>query len=260
MKKYFFFVLYVLLLFPSIAQNTGNLEYGLFSNYGGDISWEFGNNILTIQEYKDNGITEKKYDYLYEDKGPYYVLKIKKEDEVKEYVTLLAPHYEFFLIYPKNISEPLENGFFGKHSLLFSRNTKYKTRNYLTEGKIKYVPENLSDISIGKPWVEACDDSGIGERIYINHSNYIKSLIISNGFVSFKVSTYYNNNRVKLLRVYNSANKNEFFTVELPDSAVPFEIKLPFNTQIVELEILDVYKGEKYDDTCINFILCKCDY
>lgn len=260
MKKSIFFILYVLFVIPLIAQNIENLGYGLFSNYGGDISWEFENNILTIHEYKDNYVTEKKFDYLYENKGPYFNLRIKNGEEYKEYVTLLAPHNEFFLLYPTNGSEPLENGFFGKNSLLFSYNTRFKIRNYLTEGKIKYVPENLSDLSIGKPWVEGCDDSGIGERIYINHSTYINSLIISNGFVSFKVSTYYNNNRVKLLRVYNSNNTNEFFTVELPDNAIPFEIKLPFQTNIVELEILDVYKGDKYDDTCINFILCKSNY
>lgn len=247
--------------FILFSQEQNKIAGSLFSNTGGDVSWYFGEKEIEITTFSDEtGRVEEKYPYTYENKGPYYNLLIHKDGKVLEYVTLMAPHKEFFLAYTNNRISPLELGFFGKNSIFFMSNTKYSTKNYLTEGKVKYVPDNLSDLSIGRPWVEGSEGSGVGDKIYINRELPIKSIIISNGFVSYKVQTYYNNNRVKLLKVTNIKQRNESITVELPDNAIPFEIKIPFYATGVEIEILDVYKGEKYDDTCINFILCKSDY
>ncbi len=91
------------------------------------------------------------------------------------------------------------------------------------------------NLSIGKPWVEGSDGSGIGDKIFISKSSPIKSIVISNGFVSYKVQTYYNNNRVKLLKICNINQRNESITVELPYNAIPFEIQIPFYTGIAEL-------------------------
>lgn len=260
MKRIFFSILMVS-LFILYSQEQERIAQSLFSNAGGDLTWYFSNNEIEISTYTaDTGLIEERFPYSYEDKGPYYNLLIHKNNKIVEYVTLLAPNKEFFLAYTDNKISPLAQGFFGKNSLLFFGKTKYSATNYLTEGRIKYVPENLSDLSIGKPWVEGSPGPGIGDKISINKSSPVKSIIISNGFVSYKVQTYYNNNRVKLLRIYNGNQKNEFITVELPDNAIPFEIQIPFNTKDLELEILDVYKGAKYDDTCINFILCKSIY
>ena len=259
--KRIIFIIIMLNSFILFSQEQERIVSSLFSNAGGDFSWYFSKNYIEISTYSDDtGLKKEKFPYSYENKGPYYNLLIHKKDKTEEYVTLMAPHKEFFLAYTNNKISPIELGLFGKNSLLFFGKTKYSTKNYLTEGKIKYVPENLSNLSIGKPWVEGSDGSGIGDKIFISKSSPIKSIVISNGFVSYKVQTYYNNNRVKLLKICNINQRNESITVELPDNAIPFEIQIPFCTRDIELEILDVYKGEKYDDTCINFILCKSDY
>ena len=98
---------------------------------------------------------------------------------------------------------------------------------------------------------------GIGSKITLKAKNDISTLIISNGFDSLKKYIYYNNNRVKQIRITDLNNKKKFILAELPDTVEPFEINLPFSSKQLEIEILSVYKGKKYEDTCLNYILAK---
>ena len=261
MKKLIFILFLITEFIVVYAQDNLMLQNHEYYSYGGDVTWEFiSDSLCEISEITNSeGYQSKTVEYTYNNKGPYYTLVLKEDNKETEYLALQGMRNEFILLYNNPKHSPIYNGFFGRYALNYMGKTVYTTDNYLTEGKIKYTPDNLSNIDIGKPWVEGSADSGIGNKIKIDNSYVIQSLVISNGFVSYKVSTYYNNNRVKTLQVYNSNNRSENFIVELPDNAIPFEIKLPFNSKNVELEILDIYKGEKYDDTCINFILCKND-
>lgn len=129
--------------------------------------------------------------------------------------------------------------------------------SYLVEGKVKYLPENLNSTAKDTPWVEGTSGDGIGTKISIKARNPVTSLVISNGFDSLKKYIYENNNRVKKIKITNLEKKKNNFIVELPDTVDPYEIKLPFKTKLVEIEILSVYKGSKYEDTCLNYILAK---
>ena len=129
--------------------------------------------------------------------------------------------------------------------------------SYLTEGNVKYLPSRLKDTTIETPWCEGLKGDGIGSRITIKAKTDISTLIISNGFDSIKKYIYYNNNRVKQIKITDLNNKKNFIITKLPDSVEPFEIHLPFSTKQLEIEILSVYKGEKYEDTCLNYILAK---
>ena len=147
--KRLFSIIIMLNCFFLFSQEEERIVGSLFSNAGGDYSWFFTEKEIEVSSYSDDtGLKKEKFPYSYENKGPYYNLLIHKNDKIVEYVTLMAPHKEFFLAYTNNKISPLELGFFGKNSLLFFGKTKYSTKNYLTEGKIKYVPENLSDLSI----------------------------------------------------------------------------------------------------------------
>lgn len=80
------------------------------------------------------------------------------------------------------------------------------------------------------------------------------ALVISNVYVSYtNPSLYYKNNRVKKIRI---SNKNLAFTFEvtLADTPNPQIVKLPTPPEEVSIEILSVYRGTDWDDTCVNFI------
>lgn len=142
-------------------------------------------------------------------------------------------------------------------NLISCLETEITADSYLTEGNVKYLPVRLKDTAIGTPWCEGLKGDGIGSKITLKAKNDISTLIISNGFDSLKKYIYYNNNRVKQIRITDLNNKKKFILAELPDTVEPFEINLPFSSKQLEIEILSVYKGKKYEDTCLNYILAK---
>ena len=131
----------------------------------------------------------------------------------------------------------------------------------LIEGDTTYGIENLRDPYILKPWAEGKVGSGIGEKIILKTKKETENytcIIISNGFVDYnKPYLYEYNNRLKKLRV-RFDNSDEYMDFELEDTPQLQALNLnefKTNSNTLELEILEVYKGTKYDDTCINFIL-----
>jgi len=131
--------------------------------------------------------------------------------------------------------------------------------SFLTEGEIEYRPENLRSQSGGNPWVEGAAGNGIGQTITfeknVGHVD-IHSLIISIGYVDFnKPYLYSYNSRPKEIRLWFD-EKTKFYDIELADTPNPQIIHLPpFEEERITLEIIDVYPGTKWEDTCINFLL-----
>lgn len=273
MKKIFVSIVLINIFFVHAQNNYDIDKQTFYSNY--NIEWDFFNGTLTetISDEKvvSHGAldTDKetvfstsinKYTYKYYEQKPYYKLVIENEGKSEEYISLKLPNEnnEFILLYSNKSDEPLKKGFFHPKSVInYYKNSKIEIDNYLEEKNIKYLPQNLNNISIGKPWVEGLEGSGIGIKIKIKNANNFSKIIISNGFVSRKTQTYYNNNRVKKIKINNLKKIDEPTIIELEDTANPQEFALNFSTNEIELEILAVYKGEKYDDTCINFIMCK---
>ena len=146
----------------------------------------------------------------------------------------------------------------------------------LTEGATVYSAKNLLDGNYSTPWVEGASDFGKKQKIQLklygnpskfNSYNYenITHLYLLNGFRKNE-KTYYENNRIKTLRLW--VNGKDCGTVELKDK--PFRTVNDFNfayeadllnserlwnVKTIEIEILDVYKGTKYNDTCISEIV-----
>jgi hypothetical protein len=140
-----------------------------------------------------------------------------------------------------------------------------------------YSKMNLFDNSFETAWVEGVAGSGIGEKIKIQLSDYrLAAICLVNGYTK-NSETYTTNNRIKKVKIekeivdYQDPNKTSIETYEK-------EIKdLPFTTvnlnnfysltstigdygegyskiRSITITILDVYKGTKYDDTCISEI------
>jgi len=134
-----------------------------------------------------------------------------------------------------------------------------RATSYLEENGVEYLPENLRKYDMAdKPWVEGVDGQGIGEKIFFKDFSLNNgSMHISIGYVSYdKPYLYTQNSRPKTISL---SVENKFsITVSLKDTPNFQEIKLPSdisNDDTLILEILDVYPGTKFEDTCINSIL-----
>ena len=137
-------------------------------------------------------------------------------------------------------------------------NYKIKASSSLNDS---YKAEFANDLSYKTAWVEGKKDEGTGEYLeyyFKNDSPRITEIIISNGYMKSE-ETWKNNNRVKKLKLY--VNGVPFGILNLKDSRTDqyFEVgTLGHNKNgtdlILKFEILEVYKGSKYNDTAITEI------
>lgn len=104
-----------------------------------------------------------------------------------------------------------------------------------------------------KAWCEGRKDSGIGVKIQIafKDKTAIETINIKNGHGLKKY--YKGNNRIKSLKL-TSGNKSTKIKVQDQFSIQHIAIPSDFDivTSELELEILEVYKGNKWNDTCIT--------
>lgn len=149
----------------------------------------------------------------------------------------------------------------------------YKASSELSEktknGTVNYSAENLATFAFSAtnhyeslswnfnhvPWVEGEKGYGIGTKISLHSEESFGQVLILNGYVDIKrPDLYRKNSRVKKFKVCDLDNSEEYI-FELED-CVCFQIfTLNYQTKNLSLEILDVYKGDKYDDTCVSAIV-----
>jgi hypothetical protein len=140
-----------------------------------------------------------------------------------------------------------------------------KTSSELVEGNITYKVENLKDFSILLPWVEGSKGNGIGETIeyFDRYGNDL--LVISNGYVDYSRPYLYGyNNRVKKIKVYsNPGYRDDYKIIDIEDKPgfqiFPSSYFLPskydyYRGVSLIIEILEIYPGTRYNDTCINYM------
>jgi hypothetical protein len=127
--------------------------------------------------------------------------------------------------------------------------------SFLTEGRIRYTTEDLNE-NIGMCWAEGVSGQGINETLFLKMI-FTKSIHISTGFVSyFKPHLFKENSRPKTIEL-SVVNKYSII-INLEDTPNFQTINLPEQlgkNDVLELKILDVYQGTKYENTCINTIL-----
>lgn len=139
-------------------------------------------------------------------------------------------------------------------------NTVYSASSFLIEGVTVYSPENLFSEN-GLPWASA-NGYGIGDKIQIKTTatKNIK-LAFYNGFQSKEKQYLYKaNSRAKRIKV-SCIESNYSNVVELKDSpekqliSISNGINSDHEYVTLEIEILEVYPGEKYKDLCIQAII-----
>ncbi|WP_028972635.1 NADase-type glycan-binding domain-containing protein [Spirochaeta cellobiosiphila] len=175
---------------------------------------------------------------------------------------------DFLVLYNKDSNEPF---FFGALDVRDAIGTEgfyrdenlYDVSSSLSENingkKINYGANNLYDLDLNKPWVEGVNGYGVGEVITINNiafTNLQIYIYLSNGFVSFdKPRLYKDNSRVKKIKI-TDIDTNYSEVIDLSDTPQFQKIIIPkgIGSNQLKIEILDVYHGIKYDDTCINIL------
>ena len=134
---------------------------------------------------------------------------------------------------------------------------------------ISYSAKNIHDLNYKTAWVEGVPGYGIGESItyHIRPQNpRITEIIIVNGYVKSE-KTWRENSRVKTLKMY--IDDKEYAILKLEDTRQEQHFKVeplgysdredwdvleakPWWT--MKFEVMEVYEGEKYDDTAITQI------
>ena len=133
----------------------------------------------------------------------------------------------------------------------------YHASSYLTEGATTYEPEHLEQKD-GLPWASG-NGKGIGDVISIKefeHKNP-STLKIINGYQDKNHPDYYEkNSRVKKIKVKNADTKKcKTIVVKDVKEEQVFDLSDLGKGQNYDIEILDVYEGNKYQDLCIQYMV-----
>ena len=151
-------------------------------------------------------------------------------------------------------------GFYGGKTLLIPSHFEWSNNyidcsSFLVEKNKQYTIDNLSLYEVNTPWVESKSGDGIGEWFIIDNKFVYKYLLIMNGYISFeKPYLYKQNNRVKKIKVTGMNSRKEK-SIEVLDTPHPQTVDISFLTEVenIKVTIEDVYKGTKYDDTCLHY-------
>jgi hypothetical protein len=259
------------------------IGYSQNSRFYNDSYWDNNGRVLTFAEnnrirgYKNgnhqNGLHDGSYSVIEEEGIPYLV--ILWDDKTWDKYLMLSYEYEwrdhsihndYIYLYNSDGQPFFESGTVPAEEMGTHRpwtETKFlSSSSELNEGSIVYSTENL-DERIGVCWAEGVGGQGIGEKI-VFEANKNKNrvsfniLYISIGFVSFeKPYLYRENSRPKTIRVsYEGENQKIVELVDTPNlQEFSFWWTYDYDSpKDLWLEILDVYPGTKYSDTCINFL------
>lgn len=138
----------------------------------------------------------------------------------------------------------------------FEWSNKYKDcSSFLIEKNKKYDKENLSKYEVDTPWVEGVKGDGKGEWFIIDNHFVYGYLLIMNGYISYeKPYLYKQNGRVKQIKV-TGENSGKSKVLDVLDTPHPQTVDISFlsEPEDIRVEIVEVYKGSKYDDTCIHY-------
>jgi len=130
------------------------------------------------------------------------------------------------------------------------------------QGDNFYSPANLGDYSLSSAWVEGAKGYGIGEKITIRIKGSpdqkdipLTSLEVVNGYAKNR-NAWRANSRVKTLKLLQNGKPR--FLIHLLDTRTPQAFALPAMSvsggDILSLEIVEVFPGDKYQDTAISEI------
>ena len=114
-----------------------------------------------------------------------------------------------------------------------------------------YSVKNLIDGDPATTWVPAGKNSQIGEWVEFSFDDpmQVNNLVLTNGYAKSDAS-FSGNNRIKTAVLQFDDGKSS--KVTLKDTPKPQIIPVRKKTRTIRITISEVYKGTKYDDTCLS--------
>lgn len=152
-----------------------------------------------------------------------------------------------------------------------STTSTLKSNNGITYHAKNMYQTNL-DNSINTAWVEGGHGSGIGEKIRFKivaifadyeHWRLFADFTMINGYAKNE-KTWKANNRIKRLKMYRNGNVIAEIYLEDTPNVQTFSLgkilsdNLLAINEVIEFEIMEVYKGNTYDDTAVTFFSLTC--
>ena len=119
--------------------------------------------------------------------------------------------------------------------------------------KKDYGPHQVLDGYKSSVWAEGVDGPGYGESItlYFDSVYTVKQLKIVNGLIN-NYDGYYKNNRVSSVTIGFSDGSSQIATLKDDETGYQvINLSQSMDTSYITLTINDVYRGYKYNDTCI---------
>ncbi len=126
---------------------------------------------------------------------------------------------------------------------------------------INYFAKNVNDANLLTAWVPSNEKSSISEKISFYFKAFaprVHTIIVFNGYLK-NIDLWKQNSRVKQFRM--SVNEKPYAILDLEDTTAPQSFKFePLQSKtkdkplIITLEILEIYKGDKWNDTVITEI------
>ncbi len=278
MKKIVF--VYVLILFNItnvFSQTINNKDISFYTDTYRDCKMTIKNNEIT-EIHEEFNLPNKNYtrDSLKLSKDGYYYFL---DDENQNTPIIFGNNFFGFYI---NTSAPFKrntkgwneaceaNGNYYRLYRSKDLNTVYSCSSELQEGKTLFESANLGKLFFPpdcidlakpewnpnhKPWVEAAKGNGEGEYIEIKTDIEFDNLKILNGYVDLtRFDLYKKNSRVKIF-IIDDLDNNIKSEIELVDEVIFQDFKLAKPTKHIRLIIKEVYKGDKWEDTCVSSIL-----
>ncbi len=269
MKKY---ILFFLIFSIQYIFTYDFLENDKFIYDDIESSYVIKNKKLFHSNWSDK-LKEIKLDDIILDNSGFYIIKHT------DYKKIMIPGESYFNFFNLDYFESEEykkryNESFPDINTEFNVNLNIdniKATSYLIENikgrKIEYKPEYLLNRFVGdcvchpfnynlysSPWVDGVKGDGIGEKIEISFKELSNFIVILNGFVNpGNKNLFKENNRLKRIKIYSLEPK---FDIEYNfDDFVYFaDIIFPQKTKNITIQIIDVFKGSKFNDTCITAI------
>lgn len=139
---------------------------------------------------------------------------------------------------------------------------KITSSSYLKdEGKITYLPSNIHDFDLFTAWVPDNSSGSIGKKINFHFKPFsprVNEIIIWNGYIK-NIDLWKANSRVAKFKMIVNGKPTAILELKDMNNAQSFKIN-PIQSidstkdLILTLEIIEVYKGTKYDDVAVSEI------
>lgn len=139
---------------------------------------------------------------------------------------------------------------------------KITSSSYLRdEGKITYLPDNIHDFDLFTAWVPDNSKGSIGKKINFHFKPFaprVNEIIIWNGYIK-NIDLWKANSRVAKFKMIVNGKPTAILELKDVNNTQSFKINPIQSTDstkdlILTLEILEVYKGTKYDDVAVSEI------